>query len=57
MKDENIVSNILEKFSIDMTNDDSYFISLLFYMVLLTIEAFCHFQLKLCIPNYSIKTQ
>jgi hypothetical protein len=57
MKDGSVISQILEKFSIDMIDDDSYFISLLFYMGMLTIDAPCHFQLKLCIPNYSVKTQ
>jgi hypothetical protein len=56
MKDSSVVSKILEKFPIDMINDDSYFISLLFYMGLLTVEAPCRFRLKLCIPNYSIRT-
>jgi hypothetical protein len=56
LKDGYTVSDILEKFSIDMIRDDSYFISLLFYMGLLTIEAPFRFRLKLCIPNYSVKT-
>ncbi|MDR0713734.1 MAG: ATP-binding protein [Bacteroidales bacterium] len=56
MKDGGAVSEIMEKFSIDMLSDDSYFISLLFYMGLLTIKEPYRFQLKLCIPNYSVKT-
>jgi hypothetical protein len=56
MKEGSVVSQILEKFSIDMLDDDNYFISLLFYMGMLTIEGTYHFQPKLCIPNYSIKT-
>jgi hypothetical protein len=56
MKEDGIVSQILPKFSIDMLNDDSYFVSLLFYMGLLTIKGQYQFQLKLGIPNYSIKT-
>ncbi|MDR0610900.1 MAG: ATP-binding protein [Planctomycetaceae bacterium] len=55
IKDGNIVSNILEKFSIDHLNDDSHFISLLFYMGLLTIKEGCLNQLRLVIPNYSIQ--
>jgi hypothetical protein len=56
MKENGIVSEILEKFSIDMLNDESYFISLLFYMGLLTIEKAQLSRLKLIIPNYSIRT-
>ncbi|GHT52324.1 hypothetical protein AGMMS49982_12240 [Bacteroidia bacterium] len=56
MKEDDIVSEILPKFSIDMLDDDSYFVSLLFYMGLLTIKGQHEFQLKLGIPNYSIKT-
>ncbi|MDR1097800.1 MAG: ATP-binding protein [Tannerella sp.] len=56
MKDGGIVSEILKKFSIDMLSDDSYFISLLFYMGLLTINKPHFMKLYLSIPNYSIKT-
>jgi hypothetical protein len=56
MKEGSIVSEILEEFSIDTIYDESYFISLLFYMGMLTIEGTYHFQTKLRIPNYSIKT-
>jgi hypothetical protein len=56
LKDGGIVSEILKKFSIDMLSDDSYFVSLLFYMGLLTIDAPYRLQLRLQIPNYSIKT-
>jgi hypothetical protein len=56
MKDGSIVSEILEKFSIDMLNDDSYFISLLFYMGLLTVREPYRMKVLLHIPNYSIKT-
>ncbi|MDR3220250.1 MAG: hypothetical protein LBU22_14970 [Dysgonamonadaceae bacterium] len=57
MKDDGIVvMEILKKFSIDRINDDNYFVSLLFYMGLLTIKEPYLFQLKLGIPNYSIKT-
>jgi hypothetical protein len=56
MKEDGIVSEILPKFSIDMLSDNSYFVSLLFYMGLLTIKEPYLFQLKLGIPNYSIKT-
>jgi hypothetical protein len=57
MREGSIVSRILEKFPIDMIDDDSYFISLLFYMGMLTVEQPYQSRLKLCIPNYSIKIQ
>jgi hypothetical protein len=56
MKDRYVLSDILEKFSIDRMNDDCYFVSLLFYMGLLTIKERSFPNLLLCIPNYSIKT-
>ncbi|MDR3197332.1 MAG: ATP-binding protein [Planctomycetaceae bacterium] len=56
IKEGNIVSNVLEKFSIDQLNDDSYFVSLLFYMGLLTIKEVYLDELRLVIPNYSIQT-
>ncbi|MDR1343667.1 MAG: ATP-binding protein [Prevotellaceae bacterium] len=57
MKDNGVVvTEILKKFSIDMLSDDSYFVSLLFYMGLLTIDAPHRLRLRLQIPNYSIKT-
>jgi hypothetical protein len=57
MKDDYIlVTEIFKKFPVDQITDDNYFISLLFYMGLLTIKEPWMFQIKLCIPNYSIKT-
>jgi hypothetical protein len=56
IKEGSVTSKILERFSIDMINDDSYFISLLFYMGMLTVKASYYLELELCIPNYSIKT-
>jgi hypothetical protein len=56
MKDGYIVSKISEQFSIDALTDDKYFISLLFYMGMLTIGGTYQFELKLRVPNYSIKT-
>ncbi|MDR0337382.1 MAG: ATP-binding protein, partial [Planctomycetaceae bacterium] len=55
IKDGGIVSRILEKFSIDRLSDDVYFVSLLFYMGLLTIKESCVNKLRLVIPNYSIQ--
>jgi hypothetical protein len=51
-----VVSDIIEKFSIDRMNDSRYFVSLLFYMGLLTIGERYRYQLKLRIPNYSVQT-
>jgi hypothetical protein len=56
MKEDGIIAEILKKFSIDRLNDDRYFVSLLFYMGMLTIKEPYLFQLKLGIPNYSIQT-
>ena len=55
-KDGSITAEIQSKFSIDRLYDDEYFISLLFYMGLLTIEKPVLGIVQLCIPNYSIKT-
>jgi hypothetical protein len=51
-----IVSDIISKFSIDRLDDTKYFVSLLFYMGLLTIDKFEEGRLYLKIPNYSIQT-
>lgn len=56
VKENGIIADILPKFSIDMLNDDDYFVSLLFYMGLLTIDQAKEGTLRLKIPNYSIKT-
>jgi hypothetical protein len=56
MKDGGIVSEILEKFPIDSLNDEIYFISLLFYMGLLTVKERSLMDISLRIPNYSVKT-
>jgi hypothetical protein len=56
MKDGGTVSEILEKFPIDSLNDESYFISLLFYMGLLTVRERSLMDISLRIPNYSVKT-
>jgi hypothetical protein len=56
MKDGYICANVLRKFSIDMIYDDDYFVSLLFYMGLLTIKDRYMLQTRLCIPNYTIQT-
>ncbi|MDR3094919.1 MAG: AAA family ATPase, partial [Bacteroidales bacterium] len=51
-----IYANIILKFSIEQLHDNKYFISLLFYMGLLTIDRFDRGRLRLKIPNYSIRT-
>jgi hypothetical protein len=56
VRDEGIVTEVQSKFSIDQLYDDKYFVSLLFYMGLLTIEKPDFGKIRLCIPNYSIKT-
>ena len=56
VKDGGIVTEIQSKFSIDHLYDDENFVSLLFYMGLLTIEKPVFGNVRLCIPNYSIKT-
>jgi len=55
-KEGNIVSKIIEKFSMDMMFNDDYFISLLFYMGLITIKEPYLARVRLGIPNYSIET-
>jgi len=56
IKDEGIVTQIMSKFSIDALYRDKYFVSLLFYLGLLTIEKPTMLGVQLRIPNYSIKT-
>ena len=55
-KEGSIVAKIIEKFSIDILFDDEYFISLLFYMGLITIKEPYLSEVRLCIPNFSIET-
>ncbi|EGD50585.1 AAA-ATPase-like protein [Thermoanaerobacter ethanolicus JW 200] len=56
IKEERIVAEIVTKFSFDRMYDEEYFISLLFYMGLLTIKDYRYNILELGIPNYVIKT-
>jgi len=56
VKDEGIVTTIHSTFSIDALYRDKYFVSLLFYMGLLTIDKPTLAGVQLRIPNYSIKT-
>ncbi|GHT78640.1 hypothetical protein FACS189464_2440 [Bacteroidia bacterium] len=56
IKEDGIVAEVMKKFSIDTLNDTDYFISLLFYMGLLTIKEPVMNKVRLGIPNYSIRT-
>ncbi|EMT40074.1 MULTISPECIES: ATP-binding protein [Thermoanaerobacter] len=56
IKEEGIVAEIVTKFSFDRMYDEEYFVSLLFYMGLLTIKDSVYNVTKLTIPNYIIKT-
>ncbi|MEM5242920.1 AAA family ATPase [Thermoanaerobacter sp. CM-CNRG TB177] len=56
IKEEGIVAEIVTKFSFDRMYDEEYFVSLLFYMGLLTIGMQEKTRLFLKIPNYVIKT-
>jgi hypothetical protein len=56
-KEGGVSAEVVSKFSIDNLSDNDYFISLLFYMGLLTIGEKQPGNLtRLCIPNYSIRT-
>ncbi|GHT48595.1 hypothetical protein AGMMS49982_00150 [Bacteroidia bacterium] len=56
VQNNGIVSDVISKFSIDRLEDTNYFISLLFYMGLLTVDKYQDESLILKIPNYSIRT-
>ncbi|MDR2409435.1 MAG: ATP-binding protein [Bacteroidales bacterium] len=56
VEDDCILSKIIPKFSIDKLHDNEYFISLLFYLGLLTIDHAENDKTCLKIPNYSIRT-
>jgi hypothetical protein len=51
-----IIADIISKFSIDRLPDNKYFVSLLFYMGMLTIDKYEKARMYLKIPNYSIQT-
>ncbi|MCG8502182.1 MAG: ATP-binding protein [Firmicutes bacterium] len=53
---EGIVTEIVTRFSFDRMYDQGYFVSLLFYMGLLTIQGTAYGKTKLGIPNYVVKT-
>ncbi|GHT48589.1 hypothetical protein AGMMS49982_00130 [Bacteroidia bacterium] len=56
VQNNGIMSDVISKFSIDRLENTKYFISLLFYMGLLTVDKYHDGQLYLKIPNYSIRT-
>ncbi|GHT44490.1 hypothetical protein AGMMS49965_20250 [Bacteroidia bacterium] len=56
VQNNGIMSDVISKFSIDRLEDTKYFISLLFYMGLLTVDKYRDGRLYLKIPNYSIRT-
>jgi hypothetical protein len=56
VRNNGIIADIISKFSIDRLPDNKYFVSLLFYMGLLTIDKYEQARLYLKIPNYSIQT-
>jgi hypothetical protein len=51
-----IASEVIPKFSIDKLHDNEYFVSLLFYLGLLTVDKYEFGKTCLKIPNYSIRT-
>ena len=56
IRDGKIAGNIVEKFSVSDLQNEEYFISLLFYLGMLTLDETGNEQVYLKIPNYSIKT-
>ncbi len=56
IRDESITAPIVSRFSFDQMYDEEYFVSLLFYLGMLTIKGARYGQTELVIPNYAIKT-
>jgi hypothetical protein len=56
VKENGIISDIISQFSIDRMYNNEYFVSLLFYMGLLTIDKYERGSTYLKIPNFSIQT-
>jgi hypothetical protein len=56
IKEEVIEAPIVTKFSFDRMYDDEYFVSLLFYLGLLTIQGRKYGNIEFTIPNYVIRT-
>jgi hypothetical protein len=55
-ENDGITSNVLSRFSLDELHDNNSFVSLLFYMGLLTIDRCEGIITYLKIPNYTIRT-
>ncbi|MDR3260821.1 MAG: ATP-binding protein [Tannerella sp.] len=55
-QDNGIFSDIITKFPIDGLQENKHFVSLLFYLGLLTVDKAVEGALRLKIPNYSIRT-
>ena len=55
IKNDGIVAKIVTRFSFDNMNDEDNFVSLLFYMGLLTNDSIIYGETKLRIPNYVTK--
>jgi hypothetical protein len=55
-QEDGIFGNVTEKFSLDKLNSDEYFVSLLFYLGMLTNGGMRKGRAWLKIPNYSIRT-
>jgi len=56
MKDDGIFGEVIQKFSLEKLNCDEYFVSLLFYLGMLTNGGNIKGRNWLKIPNYSIRT-
>jgi hypothetical protein len=56
IKNETVESEIVPRFSFEMMYQEQYFVSLLFYMGLLTIEDFSRGAYTLKIPNHVVKS-
>jgi hypothetical protein len=55
-RDGGVAGNVIEKFSLEKLNDEEYFVSLLFYLGMLTNGGMQRGETWLKIPNYSIRT-
>jgi len=56
IKDDGIFGEVVEKFSLEKLNSEEYFVSLMFYLGMLTNGGTVQGRTWLKIPNYSIKT-
>ncbi|MDR2410938.1 MAG: ATP-binding protein [Bacteroidales bacterium] len=56
VQENTILSEVIHRFSLNKLQENKYFVSLLFYLGLLTIDQKEEGLLRLKIPNYSIRT-